>query len=336
MTRLSYRATSGVFVAAIVGLIAPACDRPPSGLSGSEVSGSPARKPVVFVTLAPQRYFVERVAGNRVDVRVLVGQGSSEHQYDPTPQQMVALSEASAYFRLGVASETRVVAQLEKVAPKLRIVDTRQGITLRSMTADEGQCNHDHDHADHDHQHDSGAKDPHIWLDPLLVKNQAATIAESLKAIDPAGATAYDENLAAFGEELTAVHAKIEKTLAPFRGREFLVYHPSYGYFADRYGLKQVAVETDGKEPTPKALEQLVQRAQKSGTRTIFYQPQFAVAPAKTLASAIGGKAVALDPLSAEYRTNLEAMADALALAFAEGAIKPADDSLSTNPGALP
>lgn len=334
MTGLRNRAPTGVFVAAVVGLFAAACDRPPSGLNGSELSGSTVRKPVVFVTLAPQGYFVNRVAGNRVDVRVLVGQGSSEHQYDPTPQQMIALSEASAYFRLGVASETRVVAQLEKVAPKLRIVDTREGITLRSMTADEGQCNHDHDHGDHDHQHDSGAKDPHIWLDPLLVKTQAATIAESLKAIDPSGATAYDENLASFCEELTTLHAKVEKTLAPFRGREFLVYHPSYGYFADRYGLKQIAVETDGKEPTPRALEQLVQRARKSGTRTIFYQPQFAVAPAKSLANAIGGKAVPLDPLSSEFRTNLEAMADAIALAFSESAIKPADPS--TRPGALP
>ena len=335
MSRTIWRLSGAVAALCGVLLFATACERAATsdGTSGAGTAKA-IRKPVVFVTLAPQKYFVERLAGDRIDVRVLVGQGSSEHQYDPTPQQMVALAEASAYFRLGVASETRVVAQLEKVAPKLRIVDTREGITLRSMTADEGQCDHDHDHAEHDHDH--GAKDPHIWLDPLLVKRQAETIVKTLKSIDAAGAASYDANLSAFAADLAAVHAKIDAKLAPFRGREFLVYHPSYGYFADRYGLKQVAVEIDGKEPTPKALSKLIERAKHSGTRTIFYQPQFSVAPAKTLAGEIKGNAVALDPLSADYLKNLEAMADAIAGAFSTSPATAPAEAVATTPGARP
>lgn len=315
-------------------LLASGCERPAS-TGGSEAGGKGRDgKPVVFVTLAPQRYFVERIAGERFDIRVLVGPGSSEHQYDPTPQQMVVLAEASAYFRLGVTSETRVVAQLQQAAPKLKIVDTRDGIDLRSMTADEGQCDHDHD--DHDHDHAQGAKDPHIWLDPILVKTQASTIAATLKAIDAADGAMFDRNLASFVADLDAIHAKIQTKLAPFREREFLVYHPAYGYFADRYGLRQVAVETEGKEPTPKALNQLVERAKKSGTRTIFYQPQFSVGPAKTLASAIGGQAIPLDPLSADYLKNLESMADAIAAAFSNASSPIVETAPAAQPGARP
>lgn len=312
-------------IATAIGALVVGCDRPTADPVGAGPAATMAGRPVVFVTLAPQKYFVERIAGDRVDIRVLVSQGSSEHQYDPTPQQMVALAEARAFFRLGVSSEARVVAQLQQVAPSLRVIDTREGIALRSMSADEGHVDDDHVHAgdDHDHDHGPGAKDPHIWLDPLLVKTQAETIVKALKAIDPAGANIYEANLSAFFADLDSVNKKIEAMLAPFRGREILVYHPSYGYFADRYGLKQVAVEVDGKEPTPKALEKLIERAKRSGTRTIFYQPQFAVASAKMLANEIEGKAVALDPLSADYLKNLESMAEAIALAFSDSFAQP-------------
>lgn len=286
------------------------CERPESATATG--------KPSVFVTLLPQKHFVEWVAGDRFDVHVLVGQGSSEHQYDPSPKQVVALGKASAYFRIGVTSENHIIEQLHSAYPKLPIIDTRARIELRSVAPDEGHACDEHEgeeHAGHDHG-EYGGKDPHIWLDPVLVKTQASTIAGALVQIDAAHAAEYETNAAAFSRELDETHSRIAAKLAPYRGREFFVYHPTYGYFADRYGLKQVAVEIEGKEPTPKELEKLIQRARAARMRTVFYQPQFADGAAKAVAGAIGGEAVVLDPLSTEYCKNLETIAARLVEAF--------------------
>jgi zinc transport system substrate-binding protein len=291
------------------------CDK-----SGSEASAPASGKRTVFVTLLPQKHFVERVAGDRFDVHVLVGQGSSEHQYDPSPKQVVALGKASAYFRIGVVSENRLLEQLHSAYPKLPIIDTRAGIELRSMTPDEGDACDAHDHAGTEHAgHGHGeyeGKDPHVWLDPVLVKTQVETIARALAQIDSANAATYEADAAAFSRELDETNRRIAAKLAPHRGREFFVYHPTYGYFADRYGLKQVAVEIEGKEPTPKELKKLIQRARAARMRTVFYQPQFADSAAKAVAEAIGGTAVMIDPLSTDYCKNLETIAARLIEAF--------------------
>ncbi|MBI5865973.1 MAG: zinc ABC transporter substrate-binding protein [Planctomycetes bacterium] len=289
------------------------CQKPPP-------AGGPT-KPVVFVTLQPQRYFVERIGGEHVAARVLIAPGSPEHSYDPTPQQIVELGSAAAYFRIGVISETRVVEQLQRAHPNLAVFDTREKIALRTLCeAEHGESPELH-HAEDDHGHghtDYGGKDPHIWLDPILVKQQAATIAGGLAKVDPAHASEYSANLAAFEHELDALDAKLRATLAAATGREFLVFHPTFGYFADRYGLKQVSVEVEGKEPTPRELDGLIARAKQTGTKTIFCQPQFSDRAARAVAEAIGGRVVMLDPLSADYPRNMLAIAEQIAAALKE------------------
>lgn len=313
-----------------------------SGCDTQNQKASPTAsgKPSVFVTLLPQKHFVEKVAGGHFDVHVLIAQGSSEHQYDPSPQQVVALGKAAAYFRIGVISEDKILQQLSAAYPKLPIIDTRARIELRSVTPDEGHAcdEHDgHDHADHSHG-EYGGKDPHIWLDPLLVKTQAETVARALAQIDPLRTAEYEANAHRFARELDELHARTEKKLAPYRGREFFVYHPTYGYFADRYGLKQVAVEIEGKEPTPKELEKLIQRAKAARMRTIFYQPQFADHAAKAVAGAIGGEAVVLDPLAADFIKSLDTIATRLAEAFERAGSPPPTTSAPAKqaPGETP
>jgi zinc transport system substrate-binding protein len=215
--------------------------------------------------------------------------------------------------------------KIESTFKGLTVVDTREGIKLRKMGpadrhtretenaehhGNELSEHHDSEHSGGEgHRHEAGAADPHIWLDPLLVKIQAQTICDGLSTIDPRHADAYRKNLGTFRQDLDRVDALITKALEPLKGREIFVFHPAYGYFADRYHLRQAAVEIGGKEPSARQLSVLIGKAKEAGVRVIFVQPQFDRKNAQTIASAIGGAVVSLDPLAPDYIRNLEEMA---------------------------
>lgn len=309
MTPLARRCASFVCAAAAAALTA-ACNRGPAAQSSPQPDTVRA-----FVSILPQAYFVKRVGGARVTVDVLIGRGQTEHSYEPTPRQMLALADAHVYFAIGVSAERSFLEKAASTHRSLRIVRTQQGIPLRKMTPAESCSDPDHEHGDHDHDGD----DPHIWLDPRLVKIQAQTICHALSDIDPAHAAEYASNLERFHADLDAIDARIAAMLEPLRGRELFVFHPSYGYFCDRYGLVQVAVEQEGKDPSLKQLAALTDRARVAGVPAVFYQPQFSRQPAEVIARAIGGVAVALDPLSDDYLSNLDAMATTIRDAFLGG-----------------
>lgn len=279
------------------------------GCRPAERSAADSERLTVFVTITPQAYFVERVGGDRVRVEVMVAAGQSYHTYEPTPLQIAALSEAKAYFGIGVPLETALKQKLGAGLTSLVFIDTSKDIQLRPGEA----CDHDHSSGAHDHEHTTAEGDPHIWLDPMLVKTQAREIAAALKQIDPAHAGEYETNLAAFEADLDATHARIAEQLKPHRGRAFFVFHPSFGYFADAYGLRQVSVEEAGKEPTARQLMRLVDEAKAARVRVIFIQPQFARTSAEAVAREIGGSVDVLDPLARDYLTNLELIAQRIA-----------------------
>ena len=255
-----------------------------------------------FASIVPQAYFVERIGGGRVEVQALAKPGSSPATYEPTPRQMAALSEAKLFFRIGVPFENAFLPKIEETMKGLRIVDTRKGITLREMKA------HHHHGECEDHQH-KGGDDPHIWLNPRLVKLQARTIADALIEVDPDGKDVYEKNLAAFLKDLDALDAKLTEALAPVKGKTFLVFHPAWGYFADAYGLKQEPIEIEGKEPSAQQLARIIEQAKKEDVRIIFVQPQFSQASAQTVAKAISGAVVPIDPLARDYIGNLQSVA---------------------------
>ncbi|MBU4261871.1 MAG: zinc ABC transporter substrate-binding protein [Proteobacteria bacterium] len=262
---------------------------------------STLKKIPVFVSILPQAFFVEKIGGDRVEVEVLVQPGQNPHTYAPTPRQMTRLAEARVYFRIGVVFENAFIPKIKNSLPHLLIVDTRQGIELEKMTG------HEEDHRDHGEE-----LDPHIWLDPLLVKKQAKIIKDTLVQLDPAGQSLYEKNFTAFSADLDALHARLTKALAPLRGKSFFVFHPAFGYFAKAYGLKQIAVETGGNSPSARHLAGLIESAQKNGVRVLFVQPQFSQKSAETVARAINGAVVALDPLARDYFTNMTSIAQAL------------------------
>ena len=199
----------------------------------------------VAVSILPHAYLVERIGGDRVSVYVLVSPGESPATYQPSDQQVSELLRVRAYFKTGVPFEKGAWSRvLKNSGGRLRIVDLREGIVLRDIGGEETTATP----APHIGLTDPRA-DPHVWLSPPLLGIQARHVARILCAVDPEGATEYRHNLEAFEKEMADLHGRIEKLLAPFHGKPLFVYHPSWGYFCDTYGLRQVAVQREGKEP---------------------------------------------------------------------------------------
>jgi zinc transport system substrate-binding protein len=284
------RCAGAVLLAAAV--VLPACRRP-------ETSGGVSDELIVFVSLLPQKYLVQRLGDDRVQIEVLVPPGREPHTFEPTPRQMTRLAGARAFFLAGVPFEETLLAKLGS-ARRLRIVDTTEGIErIPSTDADEPGL------------------DPHTWMSPRLARVQAGTICEALVELDPAHAADYERNLRQLDADLDALDARIAGALAPLKGRTFFTFHPAFGYLARDYGLEQEAVEIGGKTPGPRHVKELIERARNEGVRVVFVEPQFSQRAATAIAQQIGGAVVSIDPLSEDYIVNLEEVArqihDALA-----------------------
>ncbi len=268
----------------------------------------------VFVSIVPQKYFLEKIGGGFVTVSVMVRPGASPAVYEPKPAQMVALSKARIYFAIGVPFEAVWLERIAAANPKLIVVHTEHGIQKRPMRA--------HHHREEgiairEKSHDHQIEDPHIWLSPPLVTVQARNILDALCRIDPSHSAAYEMNYKQFIIELVELDAEIRRIFAGQRkGTEFMVFHPAWGYFAEAYGLEQIPIEMEGKEPKPAELQELIEHARRRGIRIIFVQPQFSARSAKTIAKAIGGEVAYADPLTSDWAENLRQQAAAFKAAL--------------------
>lgn len=268
----------------------------------------------VTVSIVPQAYFVERIGGEHVAVQVMVEPGQSPHTYEPKPEQLVALSQSNVYFSIGVSFEDAWLERIAAASPGMLLVDTAAGIERRHIEA------HDHgdDDDDHEEDHEGENLDPHIWLSPRLVKIQARHMADALAELDPEHAQEYRDNLVAFEAEIDALDAEIRQQLAGLTSAKFLVFHPSWGYFADEYGLEQVAIEVGGQEPSAAELAQLITLAREEGIRVVFAQPEFSTRSAEVIAEEIGGRVLLINPLALDWAENLREVARTVAEVLGE------------------
>lgn len=274
-------------------------------------SGEAALK--VFVTLPPQAFLVKRVGGDHVAVSILVRPGSNPHTYEPTPTQMTGLAHADVYFLVGVPFEEVLKSRIQSANPRMQMVNTGQGVELRAMEA--GAEHEHHDGDDHEAEAE-GEKDPHTWLSPLNAQVMARNVADALIELDGAHADDYRGNLEALLADLTVLDADIRAACKDLKTRQFMVFHPAFGYFADAYGLKQIPIEIEGKEPTGKSLAALIASARQDGIKVIFVEPQFSRKSAEVVAQEIGGRVVAVDPLAEDYIQNMKQVASAFAEAM--------------------
>ncbi|MCL2624925.1 MAG: zinc ABC transporter substrate-binding protein [Planctomycetaceae bacterium] len=268
----------------------------------------------VVVGIDPQACFVERIGGDRVSVEVLVPAGKEPETYSPTPEKIRRLARSHVFFRVGFPMEATLLPKLESVAPKLKIVDTRANLDL--FPADS------HTHEDDAHAHSPGCDcgmdgiDPHVWVSPALVKRQAETIRDTLISLDPDGKAEYESNCELFLADLTELQVEIREKLAPFRGKTIYVYHPTYAYFCDEFGLEQKAIEVDGKPPSPKTLAEWIGQARTDEVRIIFVQPEFNRSVAETAAGQIGAKLVTHSTLNRDYFQSMRDLASLISQAY--------------------
>jgi len=247
----------------------------------------------VYVSILPQKFFVRQICKQLADIQVMVPPGASPATYEPKPRQMAAISKTRIYFSIGVPFEKAWLKKIAAINPDMVVVSTDRGIKKIPMAVD----------------HPHGTLDPHIWLSPPLVILQARTILKALQEADPAHRSVYEINYRAFISQLSDLDIELRGTFSGRSGQRFMVFHPSWGYFAHTYGLKQVAIEIEGKAPKPAQLRELIERARKDGIKFVFVQPQFSARSAKLIAGEIGGQVVYADPLAEDWTENLQSVA---------------------------
>jgi len=249
----------------------------------------------ITASILPQKYFIERIGNEYVKVNVMVEPGSNPATYEPKPEQLKALSRADAYFSIGVPFEKIWIQKIIDANPKMMIVDTTKGIQKMPIA----EHHHEEEHSE------ARNLDPHIWLSPKLVKIQAGTIYEALKALDSKNKEVFKENLESFLEDIDELDTQIRESLSGLKNREFMVFHPSWGYFARDYGLEMIPVEVGGQEPSASELASFIKKAKENDIKIIFAQPEFSTKAAKTISQEIDGQLLLISPLSEDWLNNL-------------------------------
>ena len=266
----------------------------------AEVNDTP---PTVLVSIAPYRYFVERLAGDAVAVEVLVPPGASSHSYEPRPKQVVTISKAALWLRIGESAEKKTLDALQSHASEMRIVDLREGLDLISIP-----------HHHHGHQCCCGdGHDPHIWLSARMAQPQAQRIAEELIHLLPERAATITDNLNSLLEDLKALDLELTALFADRAPVTILTAHPAYGYLCRDYGIRQLGIEYEGRDPTPRQLTSVIDEARSLGIRRVFVQQQHNRKGAEVVANAIGAEVIDLDPFSEDYLNNLRSIVTAFA-----------------------
>ncbi|MFP4451861.1 MAG: metal ABC transporter solute-binding protein, Zn/Mn family [Desulfosalsimonas sp.] len=251
----------------------------------------------VIVSILPQKYFVEQIAADRVNVEVMVKPGSHPATYEPAPSQMAAISKCDLYFAVGVPFEKAWLKKFRSANPDMRIVRTDAWIEKLPVERNGHSTDSVHEH---------GSGDPHIWLSPPLVMVQARHILTALVSADAENAQFYESRYRKFISETAELDEKLRSLFPPSETKpEFMVFHPSWGYFADAYGLRQTAVEKEGKSPKTAEIKRLVEYARKKKIKVLLVQPQISSRTAEIIAREIGGKTVTADPLAENWSENL-------------------------------
>jgi zinc transport system substrate-binding protein len=260
----------------------------------------------VAVSLQPYATLVKMIGGARVNVVTLLPPGADPHNYEPKPAIIKAFSLAQIYFTDGSGLDKAWMPRFLGANKKVKVMDISKNIDW--MKAEE----HDH-HKIHAH-HDEDELDPHIWTSPARVRFLAQNIYEALKEVDPEHAAYYISRIQNTQDYLVKYDRELRLAVInmPKDRRSFIVFHPSYGYLAKDYKLKQYAIEVNGKEPKPRDLAELIKMGRKNGVKTVFVQPQFSKRAAATIAKDLNAVVVETDPLDADFIGNTQKFIDAL------------------------
>ncbi len=262
----------------------------------------PPEKPMVTVSLLPQKYMLEQITGDRIDVRCLLSDGGNPETYDPSFTHLLNVEKSLAYIRMGnIGFEDAIIDKIKESRPDLPIFDASSGVKLINGT---------HFHAGEAH-HGDGV-DPHTWSSVKNARVIASNMLRAIVSVDPSNKKYYDDNYTRFVSRLDSIDAEFGRRLASHRGEAFVVWHPSLSYFARDYGLGQVAVGLENKETGIKTLENAIKTAREHDARVFFLQKDMDSRQAQTVNRHIGAREVTINPLGYDWIGEMESLVDAL------------------------
>lgn len=266
------------------------------------VSCNPIRKqngkPVITVSIMPQKFFIEKIAGDKFLINVMVPPGVSHENYDPTPGQIAALSNTVVYIRIGnIEFENVWINKFSDIYPGLNIVDLSSHLQL---------IRNPDDHGNH------AQNEPHTWMSPGNVVIMAKDIYESLAAIDRENEDYYKLKCEHFITEIDSINEIITSKFKNIKSSGFIIYHPALTYYAKDYGLNQYPLEIEGKSPSAFVIRQLIEISRKENIRTIVVQKQFDQSKAQIIADETGGKIISIDPLDYNWSNQILEITDKL------------------------
>ncbi|MGC9344158.1 MAG: metal ABC transporter solute-binding protein, Zn/Mn family [Bacteroidales bacterium] len=247
----------------------------------------------ISVSILPQKYFVEKIAGSDYKINVMIPPGASPATYEPTPRQISELSGSDIYFRIGkIAFEKAWMKNLQKNNPDVKFVDLSEGIDYIITNED---------HGDHKHV----GEDPHIWMSPLNVLKMSEKIYIELKSNFPEDSSLFRKNYVEFSKEIKEIDELYRENITILEGKNFLIYHPALGYLARDYGMIQHVLEFEGKEPPPSHIANIIKEAKENDIQYIFIQSQFNMDNAKSLSKELGAEIIMIDPLNENWKVEM-------------------------------
>lgn len=283
------------------------------------VKDQAGNKMVVCSTIGPIAFIAGEIGGDKIISNSLIPQDKSVHSYNPTTKDVNGMQQAKLFFAVGIPLEEQVLKRILQ-SSRIPVIDAAEGVKRMELSEDSKEFEkHDHGRAAEEHHHaadEDQYMDVHVWMSPANDLIIAGNICKALQAADPANAGYYADNLSKFTAKLQSLDERLNKMLAPYKGKKFLVYHPAFGYFGRHYGLIQESVETGGKSPSPKHLEMLIGEARKDNVKIIFVQPQFNEKYADVVARAVGAKIVRIDPQLPDILENYNYIATELARSY--------------------
>lgn len=249
----------------------------------------------IIAGITPLKTFIDKVGGEKVDTSVMIPPGYSPANYAPSPSELKKLSDADYYFTFQMPAEkSNILPKVNKFNENINL------IKLDKITSEKYEPR----------KFSNGGIDPHIWMSPKRVEYIIEIIKNKLIELDPANKEYYQKRSNEYLTKLNEMDVYIKDRLTNLKGKTVLIYHPVLGYFTDEYGLDLKAIEKNGKEATPKRLQELIDFAKNENIQTIFHQSTIDSKQTEVIASEIGGKTVEINPLAENYIDNMKKIAD--------------------------
>lgn len=271
------------------------------------VNTSVSAKPVLTVSIQPQRYFLEKIAGDKYDVLCLLTQGANPESYEPSFSHLINLEKSKAYFCMGnIGFELAILNRVKNNNPDLRIINTSEGLDLLRGTHEGHSSSHD----GHKHSHEI---DPHVWTSVVNAKIIVQNMYKAMVELDPQNKKYYTTNYNVLFAELLELEQELGKQLSESKGKAFVIWHPSLSYFARDYGLTQIAIESEGKEIPASVLKEKIDKARENNVKVLFVQKEFDNRQVQTVNEQLGVKQIEINPMNYDWADEMKLIANAIA-----------------------